>query len=88
MNCNCINNIDAELKERNMRLTGYVARLMPSFHFAPAIKTDWINPARAPKGQKNKCPQLIGSFCPFCGASVEPKPGAQLAAKLNAKEGA
>lgn len=73
MNCNCIEEVNGKLKELNLKLSGY-AYLMPEFKRVFTINTEWIDRAKAPKGQKMKPTSMWVSHCPFCGKPVEQKP--------------
>jgi len=66
--CNCLNEIDDKLRERNVRLVGY-ALTFPSLNAIATIKTEWIDLGKVPKGQKKKCPGMFASHCPFCGVA-------------------
>lgn len=70
MKCDCINKIDNKLRDKNLRLVGY-AHVMPDFSIIPKLETEWIDPDRAPKGQKRNPPSMFASHCPFCGEPVE-----------------
>lgn len=70
MACNCLNLIDDELREKNLRLTGY-AFTFPEMIATPTLTTSWIDRDKAPRGKKNSPPAMFGSHCPFCGAKVE-----------------
>ena len=69
MNCECIEKIDERLREKNLRLTGY-AFTVPDFKVVPVVNTEWIDPAKAPKGMKNKPTKMFATHCPFCGKPV------------------
>lgn len=71
MNCNCINEVDDKLREKNLKLVGY-AFIMPEFSARVQIATDWVSRNDAPKGQKQRPPAMLASFCPFCGKAVQP----------------
>lgn len=72
MNCKCREESDEKLKAMNLRLVGYTFK-MPSFELCPEVRTEWIDPKAAPKGQSKKPPSVLASHCPFCGKSVEAK---------------
>ena len=73
MNCDCIEKMDERLKEKNLRLCGY-AFTFPDFKAVPTMNTEWIDPSKAPKGQKNKPTNIFASYCPFCGKAIEASP--------------
>ena len=70
MTCNCYNKINEELHKKNLMLTGYMFHLASSI-MLPAVSTDWLDPDKAPRGEKKRPPKMAGSFCPFCGKPVE-----------------
>jgi hypothetical protein len=70
MNCNCINTIDDKLRERNLRLSGY-AFMVPSFTTVITVQTEWVDKAKAPRGQRNNPTKMFASHCPFCGVKIE-----------------
>ena len=70
MNCNCLNDVDDKLREKNLRLAG-IAWVMPSFTVVVTIATEWVDDSKAPKGQKRRPPKLHASHCPFCGVKIE-----------------
>lgn len=70
MNCNCINQIDDKLREKNLKLTGF-AFIMPDFRLNPTVSTEWLDKDKAPRGQKRNPPAMFASHCPFCGTPVE-----------------
>ena len=70
MNCDCIKKMDERLKEKNLRLCGY-ALTFPDFKAVPTMNTEWIDPDKAPKGQKNKPTKIFASYCPFCGKAIK-----------------
>ena len=83
MNCDCFDKIDDQLREINLRLSGY-AFIMPKFEMVPTVTTEWVDKSKAPKGQKNSPTQMHASHCPFCGKPVR-KPSRTKASK-KAKE--
>ena len=70
MKCNCLKEIDAKLKEKNLTITG-VAWIMPTFQKVFTIETNWIDRDKAPKGHKRTPPKMHASHCPFCGVKLE-----------------
>jgi hypothetical protein len=71
--CNCINEVDDEFREQNLKLVGY-AFMMPDFRPVVTIRTEWVKKADAPKGKKNSPPSMMATYCPFCGVKyAEPK---------------
>lgn len=69
MNCDCIEKMDERLKEKNLRLVGF-AIPAPDYKVIPTVNTEWIDPSKAPKGEKNRPTKILASHCPFCGKSV------------------
>ena len=76
MNCKCLEDTNAKLREMNLKLVGYTY-LMPSFRVVPTVQTDWIDADAAPKGKKRKPTQMLATHCPFCGTPVAAKEGAE-----------
>lgn len=78
MFCNCWTEVNAKLKEHNLRLNCASIR-MPSFTLVPTLSTEWIDPSKAPKGKKRYPTQLMASHCPLCGTEIpeEKKGGTQ-----------
>lgn len=74
MNCTCFTKINESLKPLNQKLTGYTF-IMPDFTLMPTVSTTWIDPSKAPKGQKKKPLSVIAPFCPFCGQAAKTKDG-------------
>lgn len=70
MNCNCINEIDKKLKEKNLTLSGFTF-LYPTLHAVPTIATEWVDKSKATRGRKNNPPPMLATHCPFCGKPVE-----------------
>lgn len=74
MNCNCQRELGEKLKAKNIRLSCYTLIVddltLKSRFFA---QTEWIDKAKAPKGQKNNYPPMLTSFCPFCGCEATKK---------------
>lgn len=69
MNCDCYERINAELKDKGLRLCGH-ENVTPEYHPGVAIRTEWLQPALHP----GMAPiPMFGSHCPFCGAPLEPK---------------
>jgi hypothetical protein len=70
MTCNCIEQMDAKLKERNTRLCvtfGFPRDGSPTYTL-PALMTEKIN-------KRNRESVLaIPTFYPFCGERYVPKP--------------
>jgi len=72
MTCDCYTEINAKLKEKNLKLVG-AALTMPEFKTRFYIATNWIDRAKAPKGKKNSPPNMFVTYCPFCGKpAVDP----------------
>lgn len=73
MNCDCIEQVNARLKE-----AGYSYELAPSLILGKkvdvvlAVETKWINP---PKRSKAKPPSIICTYCPFCGKETRKEMG-------------
>jgi hypothetical protein len=70
MNCKCITEIDAKLKDQNLSLN-CLSWVMPSFTAVVTLKTEWIDDAKAPKGKKRRPPGMFACYCPFCGVKIE-----------------
>jgi hypothetical protein len=70
MNCKCLETINARLKEKNLKLSGY-ALTYPDFEAIFTINTEWIDRDKAPKGQKRSPTKMFVSHCPFCGTPVK-----------------
>lgn len=64
--CNCINETDDKLRAQNLKLVGY-AFMMPDFRPVISVRTEWVKRAEAPKGKRTSPPQMMASYCPFCG---------------------
>lgn len=67
MNCDCIERVNAKLKE-----AGHNYQLAPSIVFDEnmqaetllVVETKWIE---QPKRSRKKPPSMICTYCPFCG---------------------
>lgn len=70
MNCDCFNQIDDKLREKNLRLVGY-AHSYPDFAIVPTVATEWLDRDKAPTGCKRYPTKMFASHCPFCGKPVE-----------------
>lgn len=66
MNCECINEMEERLKEKNLTITS-ITLAMPSFKTIPIITLAWRDKDKAPKGKRNNPPPLLASHCPLCG---------------------
>lgn len=68
MRCNCIQEIDAKLKEQNVRLAdSNFAMQWPECTTRFLIATQWVDSSKAPKGKVKRCPPLFAAYCPICG---------------------
>ena len=72
MICNCIKELNDKLEKENLVFNGYALK-MGSFKFCIAMKLEWMDKNKAPKGQKGRAPSLWATFCPFCGRPTEEK---------------
>ena len=70
MNCKCLIELNAKLKDKNLRLAS-VALVAPSYKARFYISTNWVDSTKIPKGKKKCPPNMMVSFCPFCGLPVE-----------------
>lgn len=70
MKCDCLNEINAKLEAKNLRLCGYTFSF-PDMTPIPFISTEWIRRDDAPKGKKNSPNYMLASHCPFCGVEIE-----------------
>lgn len=61
--CNCIEQVDAKLSERNTRITLPIM-LGADQTARPMIVTEQVETGRG----KSKAVGMFASFCPFCGA--------------------
>lgn len=73
MNCNCIREHDARLKEKNLHLTGYALFPFADFKNIFVISTDWNDRAIVPKRDLKAPPPMIAAYCPLCGVATESK---------------
>lgn len=64
--CNCIETVDAALKERNTRVQTYLI-FKPEMPVFPVIGTQQIEKGRG----KAKAVAMFPTYCPFCGDRYE-----------------
>lgn len=68
MNCNCVQEIEAKLKEQNIKLAeSNFAMQWPECSMRFVIPTQWVDKTKAPKGKVKRCPPLFAAHCPICG---------------------
>ena len=70
MNCKCISEIDAQLKEHNLSLH-CVALAMPNLTTRITLKTGWIDKSKVSRSKIKFPPAMWASHCPFCGIKIE-----------------
>ena len=82
MNCKCWDQVDAMLKDQNLKLSDEPLVLMlPNLQTGIVFKTRWIDPAKAPKGKKKSPPTMRAEHCPFCGVKIQAEKPAESEAK-------
>ena len=71
MSCNCLEDFDTKLKERNTRLgvTLCIPRDSGPATVRPTIVTEKVEPRK-----KGRAVTVLPTFCPFCGERYEPAP--------------
>ena len=70
MNCKCIEEVNENLKNRNLELSGLAFVFAPKLDIIPFIATKWLDDKAAPKGAKRRPPPMFASHCPFCGVPI------------------
>lgn len=68
MNCDCVQQINEKLAERNMELD-VTLLLSNGGGVTLSMSTHWKDASKKARGQKPTT--LIVNFCPFCGTSAE-----------------
>lgn len=72
MNCDCVDKIDEKLAEKNLRLA-CTALSGEDYSLRVYLKADWIDRNKAPRGDKNRPPNMYASHCPWCGVKIAKK---------------
>ena len=64
--CNCINDLNEKLKEKNTRIYTPIS-FRPSLNtLGPLVVTEKVD-----KKKRSKPLNLFASYCPFCGEKIE-----------------